>query len=189
VEFHRVGVENWLLKDARRRTHEFEREFASEHRLMDVVLGMMDLPEDGPVPGMFRDSITAAYEGDLMEWLPEMTEAALLARGECRDPASVNAFIDAAAGHSRTLTFIETENRKSICGGFLEPAWTAGGSTDDPARSSFVFTLKNHLDIAPTSSRSAEASWRLMHSSPCMPCISAAVSASFLLTTSRRHSA
>jgi hypothetical protein len=148
AEFHLVGVVNWLLKDARRRAHELVRGFALEHRLMDVLLGMNDLPEDDS--RLFCGSMAAAYEDELLMWLPGMTAATLLARGEGRDEANVTAFIDAAAGHPRTLTFIETENRKSICGAFLGPAWSAFVGICDPERTSFVFTLKNHLDVAPT---------------------------------------
>jgi hypothetical protein len=82
AEFHFVGVVNWLLKDARRRTHELVRRFAVDHRLMDIVLGMTSLPEDGEALGMFRDSMAAAFECDLLRWLPEMTGATLLATGE-----------------------------------------------------------------------------------------------------------
>jgi hypothetical protein len=119
--FHFVDVVNWLLKDARRWVPGFVRKFASEHRLMDVILGMTDLPDDVDW-ALFGGSMAAAYEGEVRDWLPDVTDLKLLAWGERRDAASVNAFIDAAVGHARTLTFIETENRKSICGAFLGPA-------------------------------------------------------------------
>jgi hypothetical protein len=137
---------SWLLKDARRRTCEAVQKFAVEHRLIDVVLGM-SLPADDS--GVFCESMKAAYEEQLMLWLPNVTEATLLANGERRDAANVNAFIDAAVGHARTMTLIETENGNSICGAFLVPAWAIGGIRD-PRLSSFLFTLENHLDVAPT---------------------------------------
>jgi hypothetical protein len=61
----------------------------------------------------------------------------------------VTAFIDAAKGRAKTLTFVETENGGSICGGYLDVAW-ADGFTKDPGRRSFIFTLKNNLGVPPT---------------------------------------
>jgi hypothetical protein len=154
AEFHFVGVVNWLLKDAGRRTHELLRDFAAEHRLIDVVLGMTSLPADGPVSGVFCRSMAWAYEDELLEWLPGMADATLLAKCEGRDKTSVNAFIDAAKRRAHTITFIETENGKSICGASVEPAWVDPGQdracTHDPSKRTFLFTLKNHLGVAPT---------------------------------------
>jgi hypothetical protein len=62
-----------------------------------------------------EDSIAAAYSEEVYEWLPEATELKLVARHEGRDATSVNAFVDAAKGLARTLTFVETENGGSIC--------------------------------------------------------------------------
>jgi hypothetical protein len=67
-------------------------------------------------------SIAAGYGEALREWLPEAMELTLVARHEGRDAASVNAFIDAAKGRARTLTFVETENGGSISGCYLDVA-------------------------------------------------------------------
>jgi hypothetical protein len=61
----------------------------------------------------------------------------------------VNAFIGAAQDQAKTLMFVETENGVSICGGYLDVPWVAGG-INDPGRKSFIFTLKNHLGVPPT---------------------------------------
>jgi hypothetical protein len=95
------------------------------------------------------DSLAAEYSGELAEWLPGATEARLVARHDGRDVASVNAFVDAAKGRAHTLTFVETENCGSICGGYLDVAW-AEGSVSDSDRRSFIFTLKNPLGMLPT---------------------------------------
>jgi hypothetical protein len=94
------------------------------------------------------DSMAAEYSEELSEWLPEATEARLVARHEGRDVASVNAFVDAAKGRAKTLTFVETENGGSICGGYLDVAW-AEGDMSDPGMKGFIFTLKNHLGVIP----------------------------------------
>jgi hypothetical protein len=93
--------------------------------------------------------MAAAYAEELSEWLPEATFIGLVARHEGRGAASVNAFIDAATGRAKTLTFVETENGGSICGGYLDVPWVADGSASDPGRGSFIFTLRNHLGIPP----------------------------------------
>jgi hypothetical protein len=79
-----------------------------------------------------------------------MTEVILVAKHEGRDVASVNAFVDAARGRARTLTFVETENGGSICGGYLDVPWVGGICVKDPGKRSFIFTLKNHLGVPPT---------------------------------------
>jgi hypothetical protein len=56
-------------------------------------------------------------------------------------------------GHPHTLLFIETENGKSICGSYLDPAWVENGFTNDPSRQSFLFTLKNHIGVPPMTFR------------------------------------
>jgi hypothetical protein len=73
--------------------------------------------------------------------LPDATGVRLVARHEGRDAASVNTFVDAAKGRARTLTFVETENGGSICGGYLDVAW-AEWSMEDPGKRSFIFALK-----------------------------------------------
>jgi hypothetical protein len=93
--------------------------------------------------------MAAEYSEELFEWLSEATEARLVARHEGRDVASVNAFADAATGRAHTLTFVETENGGSICGGYLDVAW-AERYVSDPGRKSFIFTLKNSLGVIPT---------------------------------------
>jgi hypothetical protein len=93
--------------------------------------------------------MAAAYSEELCEWLPEATEVKLVARHEGRGAASVNAFIDAAKGRAKTLTFVETENGGSICGGYLDVAWVEGEYASDRGKGSFIFTLKNHLGVPP----------------------------------------
>jgi hypothetical protein len=98
----------------------------------------------------FAGSMAQPYVNKLKEWLPWMRKARLLLKGSGRDTASVNAFTGAAKGHSKTITFVETENGGSICGGYLEAAWVESGYANDPSRRSFLFTLKNHLSVPPT---------------------------------------
>jgi hypothetical protein len=74
----------------------------------------------------------------------------LIARHESQDLASVEAFATKAKSRAKTLTFVETENGSSICGGYLDVTWSDGGCADDPGRRSFIFTLKNHLGVPPT---------------------------------------
>jgi hypothetical protein len=69
-----------------------------------------------------EDSIAGAYSEEVHEWLSEAAGLELIARHEGRDAASVNAFLDAAKGRAKTLTFVETENGGSICGGYLDVA-------------------------------------------------------------------
>jgi hypothetical protein len=97
-----------------------------------------------------EDSTAALYAEELSEWLPEATGIRLVTRHEGRGAASVNAFIDAAKGRAKTLTFVETENCESICGGYLDVAWGENGHVSDPGRGNFIFTLKNHLGVPPT---------------------------------------
>jgi hypothetical protein len=97
-----------------------------------------------------EDSLAAAYSEDVRGWLGDATGIELVAKDEGRSAASVNAFVDAANGLARTLTFVETENGGSICGGYLDVAWVDGGYVNDPSRRSFIFTLKNHLGVPPT---------------------------------------
>jgi hypothetical protein len=148
AEFHFVGVVNWILKDARRRTHERVRDFATEHRLIDVLLGLDPLPRAEDDLPLFGDSMAAAYEDELLEWVPEPTTARLVAAHDGRDIASINAFCDAAEGLSKTVVIAVTENVESICGGYLDGAW--GESCWARDRKSFLFTLKNHAGVGPT---------------------------------------
>jgi hypothetical protein len=97
-----------------------------------------------------EDSMAAAYSEEVHEWLGEATGIELVAKHEGRDATSVNAFADAAKGRTKTLTFVETENSGSICGGYLDVAWVDAGYVNDPSRRSFIFTLKNHLGVPPT---------------------------------------
>jgi hypothetical protein len=149
AEFHFVGVVNWILKNARRRTHELVREFAVEHRLFVVLLGMADLPQDDEDRPDFSDSLAAEYEYDLLEWLPEAKTATLVAAHDGRDVASVDAFCDAADGLSKTVVIAVNENGESICGGYLDPAWRERAWARDSSKS-FLFTLKNHAAVGPT---------------------------------------
>jgi hypothetical protein len=148
AEFHHVEVVNWLIFDGRPHQLRHARRAAEERLLFDVVLRM---PEPPASKGLFAGSMAADFEEVLQEWLPETTTATLLAKHEGRDKASINAFIDAAVGHQKTLTFVQTENGESICGSFLAPAWDIGdeGITRDARRESFMFTLKNSLGVLP----------------------------------------
>jgi hypothetical protein len=97
-----------------------------------------------------EQSIAAGYAEQVREWLTGTTEMKLIARRGGGRGGSVNAFIAAAKGRAKTLTFVETENGRSICGGYLDVAWVEGGFASDPERRSFVFTLKNHFGVPPT---------------------------------------
>jgi hypothetical protein len=99
-----------------------------------------------------EDSIAAEYSVELEEWLPEAAELRLIARHEGRDLASVNAFIGAAKGRSKTVTFVETENSGSICGGYLDVAWVDGRHPNDPHAGTrdFIFRLRNQFGMPPT---------------------------------------
>jgi hypothetical protein len=149
AEFHFVGVVNWILKDARRRSHERVREFAVEHKLFDVLLGMDPLPPVDDGTQLFGDSMAADFEDDLLEWLPEVETARLVAAHDGRDIASINAFCDAADGLSKTVVIAVSENGESICGAYLDPAWREGAWACDSSES-FLFTLKNHAGVGPT---------------------------------------
>jgi hypothetical protein len=108
--------------------------------------------------------VAAAYEDELLEWLPDAITARLVAAHDGRDTASINAFC-AAEGLSKTVVIAVTESGASICGAYLDPAWreegeSAHGGYLDPAwrmpawardnRKSFLFTLKNHAGVGPT---------------------------------------
>jgi hypothetical protein len=93
--------------------------------------------------------MAAGYSEELFAWLPEATGLRLVAKCEGCGCASVNAFVEAANGRAKALTFVETENGRSICGGYLDVAWVEGGYAKDPGRRSFIFTLKNHLEVSP----------------------------------------
>jgi hypothetical protein len=150
AEFHFVGVVYWILKDARRRTRERVRELAVEVRLIDVILGMADPPPVDDSAPLFTESMAAAYEDELLEWLPEAADKTrLIAAHDGRDIASLNAFCDAAEGLSKTVVIAVTENGESICGGYLDPAWKENGYAEDSSES-FLFTLKNHAGVGPT---------------------------------------
>jgi hypothetical protein len=117
-----------------------------------VLLGGLAWLKAGRCISFHREDSTAAaaYADELSEWLPEATGIRLVARHEGRDAASVNAFIDAAKGRAKTLTFVETENGGSISGGYLDVPWVEGGCANDPGRRSFIFTLKSHLGLPPS---------------------------------------
>jgi hypothetical protein len=112
AEFHFVGVVNWLLKDARRRARELLREFAVEHRLIDVLVGMAALPPAPEGRSLFGESMAAAYEEQLLEWLPEAKTAGLVASHDGRGIASLNAFCDAADGLSKTVAGGSSRRRR-----------------------------------------------------------------------------
>jgi hypothetical protein len=149
AEFHFVGVVNWILRGARRRAHEFARGFAVEHRLIDVLLGMKPLPRVEDAPQLFGDSMAAAFEDQLLKWLPDVDTARLVAAHDGRDIASLNAFCDAADGLSKTVVIAVNSNCESICGGYLAPAWREDAWAHDDSKS-FLFTLKNHAGVGPT---------------------------------------
>jgi hypothetical protein len=68
------------------------------------------------------DSEAAPYLEQLHEWLREAREVRLVAKHEGLNATSVNAFVDAANGRAKTLTFVHTINGGSICGGYLDVA-------------------------------------------------------------------
>jgi hypothetical protein len=110
-------------------------------------------------------SMAAGYADQLRAWLPYAKEVKLVAKHEGRDPASVNAFIDAAKGRAKTVTFVKTQSGVSICGGYLDVAWVENGYAIDPGRRSFMFTLENHLRVPPAKfaqkrSENAACTWR-----------------------------
>jgi hypothetical protein len=125
------------------------REFAVEHKRFGVLLGMDPLrrAEDGEGPD-FRESMAACYECQLVEWLPEAKTARVVAAHDGRDIASINAFCHAAEGLSKTFVIAMTENGKSICGAYLDPAWRHRAWALDDSKS-FLFTLKNHAGVGP----------------------------------------
>jgi hypothetical protein len=45
--------------------------------------------------------------------------------------------------------FAVTENGKSICGAYIDPAWRDGAWAQDNSKS-FLFTLKNYAGVGPT---------------------------------------
>jgi hypothetical protein len=89
------------------------------------------------------------FEDELMEWLPEAKTAKLVAAHDGRDLASINAFCDAADGLSKTIVVAVTESGESLCGAYLDPAWREGTYAHDNVKS-FLFTLKNHAGVCPT---------------------------------------
>jgi hypothetical protein len=116
-----------------------------------VLCGGVELLKSGrDVSFIPENSMAAGYSVPLREWLPEATEVRLVTKGEGRSTASVNLFISASKGRTKTLTFVETENGNSICGGYLDAAWVEGGPSHDSGRASFIFTLKNQLGVLPT---------------------------------------
>jgi hypothetical protein len=120
------------------------------------------------VPFFSEGSIAAEYADRLYEWLPDAVGVMLVARHEGREAASVIMFVAAAKGRAKTLTFVETENGGSICGGYLDVAW-AEGFVRDPGRKSFILTLKNHLGIPPTkfAQKRGDATVSYMRSGDC----------------------
>jgi hypothetical protein len=84
--------------------------------------GLAALRSPGDVFFIPEDSLGAGYSEEVRSWLPEATGMTLIARHEGRDAASVRAFVAAAKGRAKTLTFVETENGGSICGGYLDVA-------------------------------------------------------------------
>jgi hypothetical protein len=148
AEFHFVGVVNWVLKEARRRTRERVRDFVVEHKHFDVLLGMDPLPRVEDDTPLFGGSMAAAFEDQLLKWLPNVETAFLVAKHDGRDIASLNSFCDAAEGLSKTVVIAMTENGESICGGYLEPAWRESAWAEDSIKS-FLFTLKNHAGVGP----------------------------------------
>jgi hypothetical protein len=93
-------------------------------------------------PEFPSDSMAAPYARQLKEWLPWAGSASLLAKGEGRPTLLVARIV----GKSKTLVVVQTQNGKSICGGYVAPAWcNRVWCASDPSNSSFLFTLQNHL--------------------------------------------
>jgi hypothetical protein len=63
--------------------------------------------------------------------------------------AARQSIADASDGLSKTVVLAVNENGKSICGGYLEPAWRVGAWAEDGSKS-FLFTLRNHAGVGPT---------------------------------------
>jgi hypothetical protein len=63
--------------------------------------------------------------------------------------AARQSIADASDGLSKTVVLAVNENGKSICGGYLEPAWRVGAWAEDNSKS-FLFMLKNHAGVGPT---------------------------------------
>jgi hypothetical protein len=148
-EFHLARIVNWILKRARLRTHERVRDFAAEHYLIDILLGFDPLPRVEDDTRLFGESMAAAFEDQLLGWLPEIETANLVAAHDGRDIASLNVFCDAADGLSKTVVIVMNENGESICGGYIDPAWREGTWALDDSKS-FLFALKNHAGVGVT---------------------------------------
>lgn len=96
-------------------------------------------------------SIAEGFADYLKDWRPDLKTATLLAKHEGNDEEGVTAWIEAAQGHGKIFTFIETENGNALCGSFLpEPMREGQPWFSDPCGEAFLFTLRNHLGVAPT---------------------------------------
>jgi hypothetical protein len=85
-----------------------------------------------------------------MKLLPKgFKKSRLLGKYEGNDWASLTKFHSLAIGQSHTVTLFQTKNGKSICGGYLKPAWIDSQWTSDPSAESFIFTLVNSAGTGP----------------------------------------
>jgi hypothetical protein len=78
---------NWILEDAPHRTRETVRKFAIGHRLIDVILGMAEIPhavcgaaEDAPI--LAEDPAASQFEGEFVSRGAEIGENGV-ALGDC----------------------------------------------------------------------------------------------------------
>jgi hypothetical protein len=144
AEFHFVGVAKWILKDARLRAREVVREFANEHRLIDVILGMADLPPAEEEPPMLAEtpagSLLARNVAKLTQLGVELSKPELLM--EKRDSTwRMDEFHQKVGNASPTLLLVEMENGTE-CGGVAGVAWPPTGTeAKDPSRISCLFSL------------------------------------------------
>jgi hypothetical protein len=144
AEFHFVGVVNWILKDAPHRTREVVREFAIEHRLVDVILGMADLPpagEGAPIPAEIPGgSLLARNQAKLMRLGVEFSKPELLM--EKRDLRwEMDEFRQKVGSNAPTLLLVEMKNGTE-CGGVAGVPWPPEGTdAKDPWRVSCIFSL------------------------------------------------
>jgi hypothetical protein len=144
AEFHFVGVVNWMLKDAPGGIRELVREFAIEHRLIEVVLGMADLPPAEKDPPILADipagSLLARNRADLAELGMTFSKPELLM--EKRDLRwTTDEFRQKVGSIAPTLLLVEMKNGTE-CGGVAGVPWPAKyTAAKDPSKVSCMFSL------------------------------------------------
>jgi hypothetical protein len=135
---------NWILKDATRGTREVVRDFAIEHRLIDVILGMADLPpaeEDALfLAGIPAGSLLAKNVADLADLGVKFSTPQLWM--EKRDLRwTMDEFRQKVGGIAPTLLLVEMPNGTE-CGGVAGVPWPpAFADAKDPSNISCLFSL------------------------------------------------